>query len=45
MMNDTKDIDNILHNIDEEGSAVTFNQDELDLIMDALVFYKEMNIV
>jgi len=44
LSNTQEEIDELLQRMDEEGSASTFNQREIDLIIDALVLYKEMNI-
>lgn len=39
------DIDELIQRMDTEGSASTFNQREIDLMIDALVFYKEMQVI
>ena len=42
-MIDVEMIDNLVKTMEVEGSASTFNGDEIDLMIDALIFYKEMN--
>lgn len=39
------DIDDLLFRLDTEVSPFTFRQDEIDLLTDALDFYKEMQVI